>query len=152
MLVPLMYLITVAQAMIRASSPASEWNCIFQNTAGIIFLGTPHRGSSSARGPCFLIRLFLRRHIPPLLRLLRAKSPSLVSMADRFNNIWKSSDRFKGIRGSPSLFSFCETKAMFGCKMVIHHSTFLQHLSHQLLLSDSSQERCNHKLSRRADI
>ncbi len=153
MLVPLMHLITVAQAMIFASEPGSDWNSIFQNTAGIVFLGTPHRGSSSASGPPFcFIRFFLRRKIPPLLRLLRAKSTSLVLMATQFNNIWESPGQFKGIRGSQSIFTFCETKAMFGAKMVIHHSTFLQHLSHQLLLSDCPQEGCDRKMSRRADI
>jgi hypothetical protein len=154
MLVPLMYLITVAQAMIRASSPRTEWNSIFRNTAGIVFLGTPHRGSSTSRIPGFPIRFFLSRPIPPLLLLLRAISPSLVSMATRFNNIWEAPDQFSGIRGSRSIFSFCETKPMYGPKMVIHHS-------HSLLIStfltdsywsDCPQERCDRKMSRRADI
>src|SRR5258708_27008089 len=141
-----------AQAMIRALSPTSQWNSIFRNTAGIVFLGTPHRGSSSASGlPGIPIRFFIRRQIPPLLLLLRAKSPSLVAMAERFNDIWESPDRYNGIRGSQSIYSFCETKPMFGAKMVIRHSTFLQHLSHQLLLSDCPQGRCDRKLSRRGD-
>ncbi len=130
-LVLLMHLITVAQAMIFASKPGSRWNSIFRNTAGIVFLGTPHRGSSSASGPWFTIRSFLLPCQTPLLRLLHKNSPSLALMATQFNNIWESPDRFNGIRGSQSIFSFCETKKMIcGCKMVIHHSPFLQHLSH----------------------
>ena len=152
MLVPLVHLITVAQAMICASEPRSEWNSIFRNTAGIVFLGTPHRGSSLASVPYYFIRLFLGRQISPLLRHLRAKSTSLVSMATQFNNIWGSPDQFEGIRGAQSIFSFCETKAMFGYKVVVHHSTFLQHLSHQLLLSDCPQGLCDHILSKRGHI
>ena len=145
MLVPMTHLITVSQAMIIASSTESAWNSIFQNTAGIIFLGTPHRGSSSASGPGFRILSFLGQILcclgPPLfISLLRANSPSLARTADQFNNVW----------GSRRIFSFYETKAIRG-KLVIQHSTFLQHLSQQLLLSDCPQERCDHKLSRRAD-
>jgi hypothetical protein len=142
MLVPPMHLLTVAQAMICASSPSSEWNSIFRNTAGIVFLGTPHRGSSSAKGTCFLIRSILHLPVPPLLRLLRANSSLLARIADQFNNIW----------GSRPIFTFRETIATVGLGIVIHHLTFLQLLFHQLLLSDRPQERCDHKLSRRADI
>ncbi len=142
MLVPLMHLITVAQAMILASSTKSEWNGIFQNTAGILFLGTPHQGSSSANtaDACFdLIRLV---KTPPLISLLRKDSPLLAQIGEQFSNIW----------GSRRLFTFCETNATFGPRTVIHHSAFLRHLSQQLLLSDCLQERCDRKLSRRADI
>ena len=123
MLVPVMHLFTVAQAMIRASSPGSEWNSIFLNTAGIVFLGTPHRYSPSAHGPWLLIRFFLCLPSPPLVHLLRANSSLLARIADQFNNIW----------GSRRIFSFYETKAMIRSKVVIQHSTFLQHLSQQLL-------------------
>jgi hypothetical protein len=78
MLVPLTHLITVLQAMILASSTESAWNSIFQNTAGIVFLGTPYRGPSAiGRGWRILPS---RRHIlwflspPPLLSFLRANS------------------------------------------------------------------------------
>jgi hypothetical protein len=145
-LVPPTHLITVSQAMTLASSTESAWNSIFQNTAGIVFLGTPHRGSSSASGPGFFILSFLSHILcclspPPFLSLLRANSPSLARTADEFNDVW----------GSRRISSFCETKAMVCGKLVIQHSTFLQHLSQQLLLSDCPQERCDHKLSRRAD-
>ncbi len=141
-LVPQMNLITMAQAMILASSTTSKWNSIFRNAAGIVFLGTPHRSSSSANGPGFLIRSKLHLPIPPLLRLLRANTSLLAQIADRFNNIW----------GSRRVFTFLETNATIGFGIVIHHSTFLQNFFHQLLLSDCPQERCDHKLSRRADI
>ena len=78
MLVPLMHLITVAQAMILASKPESEWNGIFQNTAGIVFLGTPHRGSSSANEAAAYFRLIPFVHTPPLVRLLHKDSSLLA--------------------------------------------------------------------------
>ena len=124
MLVPLTHLITVPQAMIIASSTESGWNSIFQNTAGIIFLGTPHQGSSSASGPVFRILSSLRQILcclspPPFLSLLRANSPSLARTANQFKDVW----------GSRRMFSFYETNPTFRGKMVIRHSTFLQHLS-----------------------
>jgi len=142
MLVPLMHLITVAQAMILASEPESEWNGIFLNTAGILFSGTPHRGSSSATAAAAYFRLIPFVKTPPLIRLLRKDSPLLAQIAEQFSNIW----------GSRRVFSFCETNPTFGPRTVIHHSSFLRHLSQQLLLSDYPQERCDRKLSRRADI
>src|SRR5260370_12513832 len=113
MLVLVMHLFTVAQAMIRASSPGSEWNSIFLNTAGIVFLGTPHRYSPSAHGPWLLIRFFLCLPSPPLVHLLRANSSLLARIADQFNNIW----------GSRPIFTFRETSAMVGFGKVIHHLT-----------------------------
>jgi hypothetical protein len=142
MLVPLMYLITVTQAMILASSTESEWNGIFQNTGGIVFSGTPHRGSSSANEAAAYLRLIPLVKTPPLISLLCKNSSLLVQIAEEFSNIW----------GSRRIFSFCETEPTFGLKMVIHHSAFHRHLSHQFLLSGCPQERCNHTLSRRADI
>ncbi len=142
MLVSLMHLITVAQSMILASEPESEWNDIFLNTAGIVFSGTPHRGSSSANAAAAYFRLIPFVKTPPLIHLLRKDSPLLAQIAEQFSNIW----------GSRRIFSFCETNPTFGPRTVIHHSSFLRHLSQQLLLSDYPQERCDRKLSRRADI
>jgi protein SERAC1 len=143
-LVSPMHLITVVQAMTVASNSPIEtgYNNIFQSAAGVVFLGTPHRGSSSANRASLLIRLLTFRSSPPLLHLLCAKSLLLNQIADQFNNIW----------GSRRIFSFRETKAMFNWKIVTHHSTFLRHLSHQLLLSDCLRGRCDHKLWRRGDI
>jgi hypothetical protein len=114
MLVPPTHLITVSQAMIIASSPECGWNSIFQNTAGIVFLGTPHRGSSSASGPEFnilssLLQILCCLSPPPFPSFLRANSPKLARIADEFNDVW----------GSRRIFSFCETKATFRGKIVI---------------------------------
>jgi hypothetical protein len=114
-----MHLITVAQAMILASATKSEWNGIFRNTAGIFFLGTPHRGSSSANEAAAYFRLIPLAKTPPLISLLCKNSSLLVQTAEQFSNIW----------GSRRIFSFCETSPMFGLRMVIHHSAFLRHLS-----------------------
>jgi hypothetical protein len=124
MLVSLMHLITVSQAMILASSTKSIWNSIFRNTAGIVFVGTPHRGSSSAEEAAVCFHLIPFVHTPPLIRLLCKNSSLLVQIAEQFGNIW----------GSRRIFSFCETKPTVGLRKVIHHSAFLRHFSHQLLL------------------
>jgi hypothetical protein len=143
-LVPLMRLITVTQAMILAfTSPIeSKFNNIFHNAAGVIFLGTPHLGSSLVNRTCYRIRSILHIPIPQVLRLQHGNPLMLGQIADQFNNIW----------GSRRIYSFCETKAMFSWKIVIHHSMFLQHLSHRLLLTDCPQDICDHRLSRREDI
>jgi hypothetical protein len=72
--------------MIIASSAESGWNCIFRNTAGIVFLGTPHRGSHLASAASSI-----SRRIPgssQLLPILQANSSTLAQIAERFNNIW----------------------------------------------------------------
>jgi hypothetical protein len=109
MLVLLMHLITMSQAMILAATK-SEWNGIFRNTAGIVFLGTPHRGSSSANVAAVCFHLIPFVHTPPLIRLLRENSPLLVQIAEQFSDIW----------GSRRIFSFCETEPTVGPRMVIN--------------------------------
>ncbi|SRR5258707_2742339 len=139
-----MDLITVTQALILAfASPiGGDSNNIFHNTAGMVFLGTPHRGSSSVNRACFCIRSILHLPIPPDLYLQHRNRSLLAEIAGKFNSIWRSRP----------IFSFCETKAMFSWKIVIHDSLFLQHLSHRPLLTDCPQEICAHKLSRRENI
>jgi len=100
------------QAMILASSPESGWNVIFQKTAGIIFLGTPHHGPSPADRASLLTRCVPWLQLSRILRLLHAKSSLLAQIAEQFNSIWESRP----------IFSFRETTAMFGFGMVIYHS------------------------------
>jgi len=101
----------MVQAMIVASSPQSGWNAIFQNTRGIVFLGTPHRGAHIANRASLLINCIPWLPSSRLLHLLRAQSSLLAQIAEEFNNIW----------GSRPIFSFRETTAMFGFGMVVHH-------------------------------
>jgi hypothetical protein len=92
--------------MTIASSVGSGWNCIFRNTAGIVFLGTPHRGSHLASAASSI-----SRHIPgssQLLPILQANSSTLAEIAERFNNVW-------GLR---PLFSFRETTATIGFMVI----------------------------------
>src|SRR5258707_3465966 len=117
-----------------------EWH--FPEYCEIVFLGTPHRGSSSANEAAAYFRLIPFVHTPPLVRLLRKDYSLLAQIAEQFSDIW----------GARRIFSLCETEPTFGLRMVIHHSAFFWHLSHQLLLSGCPQERSNHTLSRRAAI
>jgi hypothetical protein len=92
--------------MIIASSAESGWNCIFRNTAGIVFLGTPHRGSHLASAASSI-----SRRIPgssQLLPILQANSSTLAQIAERFNNIW----------GTRPLFSFRETTGTIGFMVI----------------------------------
>ena len=109
MLVPLMHLITMSQAMILASTE-SKWHGIFLNTAGIVFLGPPHRGSSSASEAAACFHLIPFVHTPPLIRLLCKNSPSLAQIAEQFSDIW----------GSRRILPFCETEPTVGLIMVIN--------------------------------
>ena len=96
------------QAMILASSNESDWDVIFQKTAGIIFLGTPHHTSSLADRAPLLTRCIPWLQSSRILRLIHTKSSALTQIAEQFNSVW----------GSRPVFSFRETTAMFGFGMV----------------------------------
>jgi predicted alpha/beta hydrolase family esterase len=110
--------ILVKQAMILASSTGSTWHGIFRNTAGIVFLGTPHRGSSSANEAAACFHLIPFVHTPPLIRLLCKDSPLLVQIAEQFGDIW----------GPRRIFSFCETEPTVGLKMVVPRKEAITYL------------------------
>src|SRR6266403_1435349 len=99
--------------MVLASSAESRWNSIFHNTAGIVFLATPHRGSHLANTAS---RVF--GHIPGLSRLLpflEANSSCLAEVAERFNNLW----------GTRPLFSFRETMKTYGLMVICRSISLL---------------------------
>ena len=83
--------------MILASSAESEWNWIFRNTSGIVFLGTPHRGHPLGSAACLILQSISASS--QLLPLLQANSASFTQIAEQFIDLW----------GSRPLFSFRET-------------------------------------------
>ena len=106
-----MHPMTMVQAMIMAFPLESRWNPIFQNSGGIVFLGTPHRGAPVANRASLLIECIPWLPSSRLLHLLRGQSSLVAQIAEQFNSIW----------GSRPIFSFRETNAMFGFGMVIHY-------------------------------
>lgn len=117
--------------MIIASSIQSGWNCIFENTAGIVFLGTPHGGSPLASAASSISKC-----IPgssQLLPLLQADSKSLAQIARYFNYLWESRP----------VFSFRETTLTFGFMVSAVQFTFLvsDFLSQILIVRLSPREK-----------
>src|SRR6267154_1801527 len=123
--------------MILASSAGSGWNCIFRNAAGIVFLGTPHRGSPLASAASVI-----SEHMPGasmLLPILQANSSAIIQIADRFNNLW----------GPRPLFSFRETtkthKFMVTC-CSISLQCLLTNFDCQVVPKDSAVTNCQNEM------
>src|SRR5258708_3151379 len=74
---------TVTQALILAFALpiGGDLNNIFHNTAGMVFLGTPHLGSSSVNRACFCIHSILHLPIPPDLYLQHRNRSLLAEIA-----------------------------------------------------------------------
>jgi hypothetical protein len=89
--------------MIECNVKGANYSYLFAVASGIIFLGTPHRGSSWANR-AYLAELWspnLFRSSSAFIDLLRTrKTSALMSIADRFNNVW----------GSRPILSLRETK------------------------------------------
>ena len=122
--------------MIVASSAESGWNCIFRNTAGIVFLGTPHRGSHLARAASSI-----SKRIPgasDLLPILQANSSTLNKIAEQFNNRW----------GARPLFSFRETKGTIGFMVIcclISLWCLLTNFSYQIVPPENAVTNCENE-------
>ena len=95
--------------MYEAHFPNQAYSYVFSNTIGVVFLGTPHRGSQWANRLAITqlgITLFLAQ--TELVRQLRSKSGDLATISERFNNIW----------GKKHVLCCCEKKRTLGVGMV----------------------------------
>jgi hypothetical protein len=103
----------VEQALIIAEQE-SPYKHIFNNTLGIIFFGTPHKGSSIANYATTLTRTLLILANKPnseLLESLRKGSPSLKQLGEE----WKEHHD----RRPYGIVSFYETRTMKGLRDLV---------------------------------
>ena len=95
--------------MYEAHFPNQAHSYLFDATTGVIFLGTPHRGSQWANGLAIAqLGVSLFQSQAELVRLLRAKSEDLATISERFNSIW----------GAKPILSCYEKRRMLGVGMV----------------------------------
>ena len=93
------------QALLQASLAPHDYKDIFQNTKGIIFLGTPHHGTTvfNYNAASLVTRLAIGMHSnPDILRPLEKDSSILVRQQERFAKLW---DRWHVV-------NFYETRAL----------------------------------------
>ena len=79
------------KALIKATLAHRRFGAIRSNTRGIVFLGTPHYGTSSAKYGEVLARItkFLGRGSDTaLVHDLREQSPVLLKLANKFSDIY----------------------------------------------------------------
>ena len=95
--------IDIRKALVRLVSDSSDNQDILQNTRGIIFLGTPHRGTKySDYGRSAALRLNRLNANPDIFLPLKINSPSLVHQHAKFM------ERF----GNLDMVNFYETRAL----------------------------------------
>jgi len=85
------------KALIRATLASRRFGSIRESTRGIIFLGTPHNGSSSAKYGEILAgiaRALGRGSDTKLVHALREDSPELMKLARNFSDIYEDIDIF----------------------------------------------------------
>jgi hypothetical protein len=100
--------------MYETHFPNQSHSYIFSATTGVVFLGTPHRGSQWAnRLAIAQLGVSLFQAQAELVRLLRARSEDLATISERFNSVW----------GSKRVLCCCEKKRTLGVGMV---SSFVQ--------------------------
>jgi len=121
--------------MYEAHFPNQAHSYIFSATSGVVFLGTPHRGSQWAnRLAIAQLGVSLFQSQAELVRLLRAKSEDLATISERFNSIW----------GTKPVLSCCERRRMLGVGMV--RSLFGSKHHNLILVIDCTTRTCNDQL------
>ncbi|KAH6668855.1 hypothetical protein B0J14DRAFT_151694 [Halenospora varia] len=101
--------IIVKEAMIKATLAAQAFGHIKAATHGIIFLGTPHRGSSGANYAETLVSMAKASGLGTytgLIHTLRRQSPELLKLATYFSDIYDEFEIFCFYEMEPYLFSF----------------------------------------------
>jgi len=107
------------QALVNAKLDET-YHGVAQDTVGVVFLGTPHRGSAMADLGSIAASIAasampgLMISNPSALRTLRRNSDILFQIAGQFSNICKDI----------SIHSFHETVPMSGTRLVRRHNRF----------------------------
>jgi pimeloyl-ACP methyl ester carboxylesterase len=111
--------------VIAAESGLRQYEPIWEATKGVIFFGTPHRGSSLAKYGAQLARVptaLSMKPTPRLLESLRTGSFVLSQLNDSFSGLM---DR-RGQQEGKEVVSFYETKSMLGWTgLVVEQSSAL---------------------------
>ncbi|KAK2599135.1 hypothetical protein QQS21_005396 [Conoideocrella luteorostrata] len=76
----------IEQAIVSATRHGSEYLPIAESTVGVIFLGTPHRGSSAAQWGALIASLAPPGYVTTEDRLLKALEQQSDSLADRLRD------------------------------------------------------------------
>jgi hypothetical protein len=108
--------------VIAAESGIRQYKPIWEATKGVLFFGTPHRGSSLAKYGAQLARVptaLSMKPTPRLLEALKAGSLVLSELNDSFSRLMHS----KGQNEGKSIVSFYETKPMFGGAVLVVEQT-----------------------------
>jgi protein SERAC1 len=111
--------IVVKDALCRSSRAKSHLNAIFPATLGIIFLGTPHRGSETASLGTIdfeISKLFFKKPDIQVLRALEVNSETLDRIDTTFREI--ISER------SIKIYSFRETLLSKGGVLVVQQHSY----------------------------
>src|SRR3569833_969167 len=96
------------KALIRATLASRRFGSIRETTRGIIFLGTPHNGSSSAKYGEILAgiaRALERGSDTKLEHALRDDSPELMKLASNFSDIYEENNKNNNKEKQPKKLS-----------------------------------------------
>lgn len=87
-------MLTRHQAIVSASRQDSEWAAVARATAGVVFLGTPHRGCNAATWGTLIATLGQRGlgSESSILKFLESHSDALTDLLHNFSTwLWRES-------------------------------------------------------------
>ncbi|KAH7344301.1 hypothetical protein BKA66DRAFT_24702 [Pyrenochaeta sp. MPI-SDFR-AT-0127] len=100
--------VVIKEALVKATLAARAFGDIKRSTQGVVFLGTPHHGSSAAAYGEMLVaaaQAIGTGSNRELLRSLRKMSPELMKLASNFNDIFEDFEVFCFYEGLPTKLS-----------------------------------------------